>query len=388
MSDAVIRPFTVAIPEHDLSDLRDRLARTRWPEALPDAGWDYGTSLPYAQDLAEYWRTGFDWREQEAKLNRFPQFTTEIDGQTIHFYHVRSAEPAAIPLLLVHGWPGSVVEFIDLIEPLTNPVAHGGESADAFHLVIPSIPGFGFSGPTHERGWDIQRISRAFAELMTRLGYERYATQGGDFGAFIAPHLGRIDADRVIGVHVNAASVGFMPWGEIEPEVMEQLTEVEKERVAKIARFTTDQWGYSALQSTRPQTLAFALSDSPVGQLAWIVEKFKEWTDPAKELPHEAVDRDHMLTNISVYWFTGTAGSSARLYYENGRSDFWGNMTRVEVPVGVAVFANDISIRRFSEWGNNIQRWTDFDTGGHFAAMETPDLLVDDIRVFYRTLRA
>jgi pimeloyl-ACP methyl ester carboxylesterase len=382
-----IQPFALNVPEADLADLRDRLSRTRWPDELPGAGWDYGASLPYLKELAEYWRTGFDWRAQEAALNRFPQFITEIDGQRIHFYHVRSPEQAATPLLLIHGWPGSVVEFLNVIGPLTDPRAHGGDAADAFHVVIPSIPGFGFSGPTHERGWDIQRVAGAFATLMQRLGYERYATQGGDMGAIIAPHLGRTDADRVIGVHVNAASVGFIPFGEVEPEVKEQLTDLEKERLTKIERFTTDQWGYNALQSTRPQTIAYALHDSPVGQLAWIVEKFKEWSDPAKELPHDAVDRDHLLTNVSVYWFTGTAGSSARMYYENAHSTFWSAMTRVEVPVGVAVFANDVAIRRFSEWGNNIQRWTDFDTGGHFAAMETPDLLVDDIRAFYRELR-
>lgn len=387
VADESIQPFAVDIPEADLADLRDRLARTRWPDELPGTGWEYGASLTYIKELAEYWRTAFDWKAQEAKLNRYPQFTTVIDGQKIHFYHVRSPEPNAMPLLLVHGWPGSVVEFLDVIGPLTDPRAYGGAPADAFDVVIPSIPGFGLSGPTHERGWDVQRVSRAFAGLMSRLGYDRYATQGGDLGAFIAPLLGRIDEDRVIGIHVNAASVGFIPFGEIEPEVKEQLTDLEKERLTRIERFTTDQWGYASIQSTRPQTIAYALHDSPVGQLAWIVEKFKEWTDPAKELPHEAVDRDHLLTNVSVYWLTGTAGSSARMYYENARSSFWMSLTRVEVPVGVAVFANDVSIRRFAEWGNNIRRWTDFDTGGHFAAMETPELLVDDIRAFYRELR-
>ncbi|CAN5649039.1 epoxide hydrolase [soil metagenome] len=386
-ADDSIQPFVVNVPEADLADLRDRLARTRWPDELPGVGWTYGASLEYVKELAEYWRTSFDWRAQEAELNRYPQFTTTIDGQNIHFYHVRSNEPNAMPLLLIHGWPGSVIEFLNVIGPLTDPAAYGGDPADAFDVVIPSIPGFGFSGPTHETGWDVQRVTNAFATLMNQLGYDRYATQGGDMGAFIAPHLGRVDSDRVIGVHVNAASVGFIPFGPVEPEVIEQLTEIEKERLAKIERFTTDQWGYASIQSTRPQTLAFALHDSPVGQLAWIVEKFKEWTDPAKELPHEAVDRDHLLTNVSLYWFTGTAGSSARMYYENAHSSFWGALTRVEVPVGVAVFANDVAIRHFSEWGNNIQRWTDFDTGGHFAAMETPELLTEDIRAFYRDLR-
>ncbi|MGH2548788.1 MAG: epoxide hydrolase family protein, partial [Thermomicrobiales bacterium] len=372
-ADDSIQPFVMNVPETDLIDLADRLARTRWPDELPGVGWTYGASLEYVKELAEYWRTTFDWKAQEAELNRYPQFTTVIDGQQIHFFQVRSNEPNAMPLLLLHGWPGSVVEFMKIIGPLTDPAAFGGNSADAFDVVIPSLPGFGFSGPTHETGWDVQRVTNAFAVLMQRLGYDRYATQGGDMGAFIAPHLGRVDSEHVIGVHVNAASVGFIPFGGVEPEVMEQLTDLEKERVAKIERFTTDQWGYNALQSTRPQTLAFALHDSPVGQLAWIVEKFKEWTDPAKDLPHEAVDRDHLLTNVSLYWFTGTAGSSARMYYENAHSSFWGALTRVEVPVGVAVFANDVAIRHFSEWGNNIRRWTDFDTGGHFAAMETPE---------------
>jgi hypothetical protein len=250
--DAIL-PFTVNVPETDFADLRDRLARTRWPDELPGVGWEYGASLPYIRELAEYWRTEFDWRAQEAALNRYPQFTTEIDGQQIHFYHVRSPEADATPLLLVHGWPGSVVEFLNLIGPLTDPRAHSGNPADAFHVVIPSIPGFGFSGPTHERGWDIQRVAAAFATLMQRIGYDRYATQGGDMGAIITPHLGRIDADRVIGVHVNAASVGFIPFGEVESEVKEQLTDLEKERLTKIERFTTDQWGYNALQSTRPK---------------------------------------------------------------------------------------------------------------------------------------
>jgi pimeloyl-ACP methyl ester carboxylesterase len=381
-----IRPFTIAVPQAELDALNERLGRTRWPDELPGAGWSRGVPVDYLKGLAEYWRTGYDWRAHEARLNRFPQFLTEIDGQTIHFLHVTSPEPDATPLLLVHGWPGSFIEFINVIGPLTDPGAHGGDPADAFHLVIPSIPGFGFSTPVTEAGWDVVRTANAFAELMRRLGYERYGAQGGDMGALIAPLMARVSPDQVIGVHVNAASVGFIPFGEIDEETLASMTDLEKQKLTLIERFTTDQFAYNQLQSTRPQTLAYALTDSPAGQLAWIVEKFKEWSDPAAELPEDAVDRDHLLTDVSLYWLTGTAGSSARMYYENAHGAYFMSFSRSETPVGVANFANDPAIRRFSEGMNNITRWTEFDRGGHFAAMETPDLLVDDIRAFFRTI--
>jgi epoxide hydrolase len=386
-TDAEIRSFRIDVPQADLDDLADRLVRTRLPDELPGVGWDYGTPLGYVQELAEYWRTGYDWREWEAKLNSFPQFTTTIDAQNIHFLHVRSPEPDALPLILTHGWPGSIVEFLDTIGPLTDPRAHGGDPADAFHVVAPSLPGFGFSGPTREAGWTEQRVAEAWAELMRRLGYERYGAQGGDVGAVVSPNLGRVAPDKVVGVHVNAATVGFMPFPPLEESELEELSDIEKGRVDRIGQFMGDMFGYAQIQSTRPQTLAYGLTDSPVGQLAWIVEKFKEWTHPRAGLPEDSVDRDHMLTNVMLYWLTATAGSSARIYYEGAHAGGWGAPERSTVPTGVAVFAEDISIRRYAERDNTIVHWTDFDGGGHFAAMEEPELLVGDMRTFFRGLR-
>jgi epoxide hydrolase len=378
-----IRPFKVDMPQHALDDLRDRLARTRWPDALPGAGWSRGVPLDYLRELAEYWRTGYDWREHEAQLNELPQFATRIDGANAHFLHIRSAEPDALPLIMTHGWPGSVVEFLDVIEPLTDPRAHGGDAADAFHLVIPSIPGFGLSGPISDSGWTERRVAGAFAELMRRLGYERYGAQGGDVGAVISPELGRVDPDHVVAIHVNAASVGFMPFPPLEDAELAELSDSERARVERIAQFLDDEFGYAQIQSTRPQTLAYGLSDSPVGQLAWIVEKFQAWTH--SEVPEDAVDRDRMLTNVMLYWLTGTAGSSANIYYEGKHAGGWPEPSTV--PTGVAVFAEDISIRRYAEQSNNIVHWSEFDRGGHFAAMEVPDLLIADVRQFFRQFR-
>ncbi len=377
-----IRPFRIQIAQTDLDDLNDRLHRTRWPDELPDVGWTYGVPASYLKGLAEYWRASYDWRTFEAKLNEFPQFTTTIDGQNVHFLHVRSPEPDALPLIITHGWPGSIVEFMDIIGPLTDPRAHGGDPADAFHIVAPSMPGFGFSGPTRETGWDMSRIARAWAELMRRLGYERYGAQGGDTGAVISPMLGGIDSEHVVGVHVNG-SLGF-PTG--DPAELAGLNEAELARLAGMQRQMQDGGGYVSIQSTRPQTLGFGLADSPVGQLAWIVEKFKEWTDPAFELPEEAVDRDQLLTNVSVYWLTNTATSAARLYKEGQAS--WGQQTqRSEVPSGVAVFPGDVGIRSIAERDHNVVHWSEFERGGHFPAMEVPDLLVGDVRAFFRGLR-
>jgi pimeloyl-ACP methyl ester carboxylesterase len=386
-TDAEIRSFRIDIPQADLDDLADRLARTRWPDELPGVGWSRGVPLDYIKELAEYWREGYDWREWEAKLNSYPQFTTAIDAQNIHFLHVRSSEPDALPLILTHGWPGSVAEFMEIIGPLTDPRAHGGDPADAFHVVAPSIPGFGLSGPTREAGWTEQRVAEAWAELMRRLAYERYGAQGGDVGAGVSPKLGRVAPEKVVGVHVNAATVGFMPFPPLEESELDELSDIEKARVDRIGQFMGDMFGYAQIQSTRPQTLAYGLTDSPVGQLAWIVEKFKEWTHPRAGLPEDSVDRDHMLTNVMLYWLTATAGSSARIYYEGAHAGGWGAPERSTVPTGVAVVSEDISIRRYAEREHNIVHWTDFDRGGHFAAMEEPDLLVGDVRTFFRGLR-
>jgi len=381
-----IESFVIDIPQATLDDLNARLDGTRWPDQLPGARWSKGVPVDYLKDLTAYWRNDYDWRPQEALLNRHPQFVTEIDGQRIHFLHIRSAAADATPLLLLHGWPGSFAEFLEVIGPLTDPAAHGGDPADAFHLVIPSLPGFGFSAPLAGTGWNSKKMATALAELMARLGYSRYGAQGGDFGAFVAPDLGRVDPEHVIGVHVNAATVGFIPWGEVPEEELATFTEVEKARLARLRAFLGDGNGYFQVQATRPQTLSFALTDSPVGQLAWIVEKFKEWTNSRHELPEQAIDRDRILTDVMIYWLTGTAGSAANMYYESLHSQDW--PTPSTVPTGVAVFAEDVAIRRHGEQGQQIVHWTDIDTGGHFAAMETPELLVRDVVAFFRGLPA
>lgn len=380
---AAIRPFRIDIPQAEMDDLRERLRHTRWPDELPGAGWDYGIPLGRVMELAEQWRTAYDWREHEARLNEFPQFTTTIDGQNIHFLHVRSHEPRAIPLLLTHGWPGSVVEFEKVIGPLVDPSAHGADATDAFHVVAPSIPGFAFSGPTHETGWDVKRVAAAFAHLMNRLGYDRYGAQGGDWGSAISRQLAVLNPEHVIGLHLN--TLAAPPSG--DPKEIEVLTEKEKTYLDAAQRFRQQGSAYFMIQSTRPQTLAYALTDSPTGLLAWIGEKFHEWSD--RSSGDGAIEPAQLLTNVSVYWFTGTANSSARLYFEFARSgSSWGRVETSTVPTGVAVFPREIAppIRSFAERSNNIVHWTEFDRGGHFAAMEQPDLLVADVRAFFRGL--
>jgi pimeloyl-ACP methyl ester carboxylesterase len=382
-ADDGIRPFRISVPQAELDDLRERLARTRWTADLPGTGWERGVPAAYLQDLAAYWEKEYDWRAHEAALNAYPQFVTTIDGAQVHFLHVRSAQPDATPLMLLHGWPGSVVEFLDLIGPLTGPAAAGGDPAQAFHLVIPSLPGYGFSGPLTETGWTDGRTAAALVELMDRLGYQRYGVQGGDVGAFIGPLMGRAASDRVIGVHVNAL-VTF-PTG--DPADMAALTEAERGRLAAMGEWQQRSGAYLQIQGTRPQTIAHALTDSPAGLLAWITEKFQEWTDPSAALPEDAVDRDRILTDVSIYWFTGTAGSAAHTYYERFNDPaMWAPKVRSEVPTGVAVFTTDISIRPFAARLNNIVHWTEFSRGGHFAALEAPDLLTDDIRAFFGAL--
>jgi microsomal epoxide hydrolase len=383
-----MHPFRIQIPQADLDDLKDRLARTRWPDELPGAGWERGVPLGYLKELAEYWRTTYDWRAAEAQLNEYPQFITEIDGAQVHFLHVRSPEPDAMPLLLTHGWPGSVAEFLDVIGPLTDPRAHRGDPADAFHVVIPSIPGYGFSRPLRTTGWDVPRIANAWDELMQRLGYDRYAAQGGDAGSPISLVLGTIHPDHVVGVHVNM----LMAFPSGDPAEIAALSEDDQRRLGLLARFDTDLSGYMKIQATRPQTLSYALTDSPVGQLAWITEKFKEWTDSEK-VPEDAVDRDRLLTIVSIYWLTATAGSSAQFYYEGAeavrQAANGAPPPPITVPVGVAVFPRDIfvPIRSFATRDiSTITRWTEFDQGGHFAALEQPMALADDIRSFFRSL--
>ncbi|WP_219418892.1 epoxide hydrolase family protein [Pseudonocardia nigra] len=382
-----ITPFRIDVPQADLDDLRERIARTRWPRELPGVGWERGTPVGYLRELADYWRDGFDWRAQEARLNQFPQFTTLIDGQEIHFLHVRSPEPDALPLLVSHGWPSSVAEFTQIIGPLTDPRAYGGDPRQAFHLVVPSLPGFGFSPPVTEAGWGLPRTVGAYAELMRRLGYERYGTQGGDVGAGVAAMLAGAAAGAVIGIHMN----GPANYGTADEA---NLTDVEKERLQRAAELEAHGTGYLTLQANQPSTIGVALHDSPVAQLAWIVEKFQAWTDPAKALPEDAVDRDQMLTTVTATWLNGAGAASAQFIYEsmNGphawslgedAPEVWEGPV---VPTAVAVFAADLSIRSGVNQGN-ITRWTDYDTGGHFPAMEVPDLLVEDVRAFFAELR-
>jgi len=356
----MITPFRVDVPQAELDDLSARLAATRWPDELPDAGRDYGFPLAELRGLADHWRTGYDWRAQEAELNSYPQFTTEIDGATVHFLHVRSANPDALPLVLTHGWPGSVVEFLDVLGPL---------SAD-YHLVVPSIPGFGFSGPTRERGWDVHRVAAAWLELMDRLGHHRFGAHGGDWGSAVSRRLGALAPDRVVGVHLS-----YLPT----PPAEGHFSPGDEDRLAQIRHYLTNQPGVRVLNARTPQTPAYALTDSPVGQLAWIAERFAEWGDPTTP-----VGADRLLTDVMLYWLTRTAGSAARLHRETA-----GGPLPCPVPVGVAVFAHDITrpVRSLAERVYDIRHWSEFDRGGHFAALEVPELLAADVHAFFSAVR-
>lgn len=377
-----ISPFRIDVPQRELDDLARRLDARRLPAELPGAGWDYGVAAGFLTELADYWRNGFDWRARERQLNELPQFTTEIDGQTVHFAHVHSPEPDATPLLLSHGWPSTFADFLEIVGPLSNPRAHGDETAPAFHVIAPSLPGFGFSGPTRERGWGVARIASAFAELMRRLGYDRYLAQGGDWGGLIAPELGRVDPEHVLGVHINALiSLATIDWQAENP--LAGLTEEEVAKVQAGSANWQQRAGYATIQSTRPQTIAYALNDSPLGLLAWNLEWFVDY-DPTRNV-QAPVDRDAILTDITICWLTDTAGSSGRLYKEGGDALSGGKPSGR--PTAVAVFPGDTAIRTLAERSNHVVRWTEHDRGGHFASLQAPDLLVDDIRAFSRQLR-
>ncbi len=380
---ATITPFKIDVSAAQLQDLRDRLARTVMPSEV-DGSWSAGPTNAYVKGAIDRLLNGYDWRTAEAAINKLPQFTTEIDGQNVHFIHVKSAEKNATPLLLIHGWPGSVVEFLDVIGPLTDPVAHGGKAEDAFDVVVPSLPGFGFSGPTREAGWNNVRIGKAFIELMDRLGYQRFGVQGGDAGAIIGPEIGRLAPERVIGVHLNAATMGFIPFGPVSPEEIATFTDSEKVRLQRVQRFMAEHFGFNIMQSSRPQTLAYGISDSPAGLLAWISELFASFGDRV-----DAVPMDKFLTNFMIYWFTGTAASSIRLYYENAHDpEAWSPKANSGVPTGVAVFGFDeVPIRRYGETSNTIVRWNEFDVGGHYAVLEVPDVWIGDVRGFFGDIR-
>lgn len=380
---ATITPFKIDVSRAQLQELRDRLARTVMPSEV-DGSWAAGPTNAYVRGAVDRLLNGFDWRRAEAEINALPQFTTEIDGQNVHFIHVKSAEKNATPLLLIHGWPGSIVEFLDVIGPLTNPVAHGGKAEDAFDVVVPSLPGFGFSGPTREAGWNNVRIGKAFIELMSRLGYQKFGVQGGDAGAIIGPEIGRLAPERIIGVHLNAATMGFIPFGPVSPEEIATFTDSEKVRLQRVQRFMAEHFGFNIMQSSRPQTLAYGISDSPAGLLAWISELFTSFGDRV-----DAVPVDRFLTNFMIYWFTGTAASSIRLYYENAHDpEAWSPKANSGVPTGVAVFGFDeVPIRRYGETSNTIVRWNEFDVGGHYAVLEVPGVWIGDVRGFFGEIR-
>ncbi len=383
MSDA-ISPFEIRVPDEILDDLKQRLAATRLPQQIEGTDWTYGAEISYLEELIAYWRDKYDWRAQEAALNQFDHFTTAIDDQRIHFIHQRSTHDHAVPLLLMHGWPGSVVEFMNVIGPLTQPEAHGGDAADAFHVVAPSLPGYGFSEFTKTTGYDTHRMAENFAVLMSRLGYDRYGVEGGDWGAVIANSVAILDAEHVLGLHTTMP-LAFPPPGH-DPK---DLSEREQADLADLADFDQNGTGYQKIQGSKPQTLGFGLNDSPAGLCAWITEKFHGWTDCDGHVEN-AIDRDQLLTNIMLYWVTQTITSSTRLYYETFKSGRVGIVgAKVEVPTGVARFPREIMRypRKWVEQSYNVTHWTDMPKGGHFAAMEQPDLFVTDVRKFFGTLR-
>lgn len=370
---ATIKPFTIKVPEAQLKDLHERLDNTIWPSVIKSADNYGGPALDTMQHIAKKARN-FDWRKKEAELNKLPHFTTEIDGQNIHFVHVRSEVEGATPLMLVHGWPGSFVEFLSVIEPLTNPA----KGQPAFDVVIPSLPGFGFSGPTKEAGWNSDRFAKVLLELMDRLGYEKFALQGGDAGAIVTPTMARMAAEKVIGVHINAATMGFMPFGEVSEAEIAKFTPAEKERLQRLQEFMQVKFGFNLLQSNQPQLVAYAISDSPVGLMSWMSQLFQPEG-------HE----EEFLTNFMVYWVTNTAASSIRMYYEDMHDpNAFAPKANSGVPTAVAVFQDaDIAIRKYGEDGNNIVRWTEYPHGGHFAAMGAPEVWTKDVREFFTELQ-
>ena len=381
-----LRPFTCHVSDQVIADLKARLASTRFPDQLEGAGWDYGTELSYLAELCAYWRDRFDWRATEARFNRYPQFTTEIAGENVHFYHIRSPEPDALPLIITHGFPGSVAEFLDILGPLSDPRAHGGDPRDAFHVVAPSIPGYGFSGPTRHKGFSLGKAAEVNVQLMERLGYDRYIAQGGDFGSAISSAMAAHHPDRVMALHLNF--ILGKPADMANP--MAGLNEDELREMEWKRNYDLHESGYQAIQGTKPQTLAYGLTDSPAGLAAWIVEKFRTWSDCGGDV-EKSFTKDHLLENIMLYWVTGTINSATRLYYESiGPSRTpdaeWPLVT---APTAHARFPAEIrpTPRIWAEQMFNVVRWTKLDKGGHFAAFEQPQLFLDDLRAFCRDFR-
>ena len=377
-------PFKINVADAVLTDLRERLERVRWPGEIPNTAWDYGANLGYIKELVDYWRTHYDWRAHERQLNRWPQFRVTIDGQRIHYIHARGNGPKPFPLIITHGWPGSIAEFMEILGPLTDPAAHGGDPADAFDVIAPSLPGYGFSDPTRDRQVNIIRIAEWFTVLMNQvLGYTRYGAQGGDWGAMVTSRLGFADAQHVAGIHLNM--VGVAP----HPANRQNLSQAEQTFLKSMDKWRDEETGYQNIQGTKPQTLGFALNDSPVGLCAWITEKFRTWSD-CDGAVENAYTKDQLLTNIMIYWVTQTINSSTRLYFEE-RHHPWrmGKDDKITVPTAIALFPKEIATppREWAERAYNVQRWTPMPAGGHFAAMEQPKLLVEDVRAFFRALR-
>jgi len=379
-----IRPFRIETPDADLEDIAERLRRARWPEAETVDDWTQGIPLSYTKELCAYWLDSYDWRATEVRLNALPQFLTEIDGLDVHFLHLPSSEPGALPLVLTHGWPGSIIEFMKVIGPLTDPVAYGGDAADAFDVICPSLPGYGYSAKPDAPGWGVERIAAAWVELMARLGYDRYGAQGGDWGSAVTTSIGYQDPDHLAGIHLNMPVV---PPGSLS---FENMTDTESAAVAAMAHYQKWESGYSKQQSTRPQTLGYGLVDSPVAQCTWIVEKFWAWTD-CDGHPENAISRDELLDNVMLYWLTASGASSARLYWESfDRSFTDADAGKVTVPTGCSIFPKEI-IRISRRWAESrfadIRYWNELERGGHFAAFEQPELFVNELRSFFRLVR-
>ena len=383
MTDSV-RPFTIAVENSALEDLQQRLALTRWPEAETCDGWEQGIPLAYSRELAEYWRTEYDWRRCEQMLNSWPNFVTEIDGIDVHFIHKRSSHEHAMPLIISHGWPGSVIEFSKIIDALAQPELHGGDPADAFHVVAPSLPGFGFSGKPTTTGTDVTKVGQMWGKLMDRLGYDRYVAQGGDWGAIITQSMGQTETTHCAGIHVN------MPIVAPDPETMDNLTPQEQSALEGMAFYNEHDSGYSKQQSTRPQTVGYGLADSPVGQMSWIVEKFYAWMDCEEngaKHPENILSKDELLDNVMLYWLNNCAASSARLYWESFKNP---NMNPIDMPVGASIFPCEIfrCSRRWAEKRfSNLIHWNELDKGGHFAAFEQPVVFIEEVRNCFRQLR-
>lgn len=380
---STIKPFAYRAPQSALDDLKQRLARTRWPDRETVSDWLQGAPLTKLRELVDYWRRDYDWRRCERVLARIPQFETHIDGLNFHFIHARSRHSDALPIVMTHGWPGSIVEFMEIVAPLTDPTAHGGRAEDAFHFVAPSLPGFGFSGKPTQKGWNVDRVARAWATLMARLGYRRYVAQGGDWGAFVTTRMAQQRPPGLAAVHLTMPQV-------VPNEIPADLTPRQQQAVDALTRFETEGFGYFAIQATKPQTIGYPLADSPAGQAAWIYEKYHAWTDHRGD-PEQALTRDQMLDNITLYWLTNTAASSARMYAEHPDIGTEKNAGTIDMPVGCSIFPREI-FPAPREWANqmypNLIYWNEVERGGHFAAFEEPGLFVDELRAFKKALPA